>query len=67
MKITLTFETSNAAFDNFEAELRQVFAQAQEKVLAQMERKPGCLCDTPEAADKILDTNGNTVGNLVVE
>lgn len=74
MKIIIEFECDNAAFEDgciydgcIYSELRQVFHQAERKILNQLAREPATVCDTPEAADKLLDTNGNTIGKVVVE
>jgi hypothetical protein len=68
MKIRIEFEADNAAFvDNFPSEISLVFRQAETKILEQLGRVEGCVCTAPEAADKLLDTNGNTVGTVAVE
>lgn len=64
MKITIELETDNAAFeDDFRFELKQILNQAFSKILSQKKRKP-CKCTAPESIDKLLDTNGNTVGSV---
>jgi hypothetical protein len=66
MKIKIEFDTNNAAFEgDLFKEVGQVFAQAQRKLAAQLARSPS-LCKHPESVDKLLDTNGNTVGSLEV-
>lgn len=57
----------NAAFDGDieEAlwELSNILRRVPNKVREQHDR-PASLCDAPEAGDKLLDTNGNTVGHV---
>lgn len=48
-----------------EVELHRILCSVPPKVNQQLERPP-CLCDAPEAADKLLDINGNTIGTLKV-
>jgi hypothetical protein len=68
MKIIIEFETDNAAFeDDFAAEVRAVLVQAKHKIFAQMGRPNGCKCTAPEAVDKLLDVNGNTVGSVSIQ
>ena len=68
MRVTISFDTDNAAFeDDFDAELTRVLRHLPRKIRAQMGRAPGCLCVTPEADDKIIDSNGNTIGSVCVE
>ena len=68
MKIVIELETDNAAFeDDFRFELKQTLNQAFNKILSQRKRKPGCICKAPESIDKLLDTNGNTVGSVRVQ
>jgi hypothetical protein len=68
MKITIEFETDNAAFEGelFGGELKKVLNQARLKVLRQRHRPPA-LCEHLESMDKLLDTNGNTVGTVEVK
>lgn len=66
--VTITFETDNAAFeDEPELEVDRLLRQARIKVFAQLARAPGCVCTAPEAGDKLLDSNGNTVGKVEVQ
>lgn len=68
MKIFIELETKGAAFaENFYGALTYVLDQLPEKVLEQKQRDPRTLCTSPEAADKLLDVNRNTVGRLWVE
>lgn len=68
MRVTITFDTNNAAFeDDFDAELARVLRSLPRKIGAQMARASGCVCTHPEADDKLLDVNGNTCGFVRVE
>ena len=62
MKVSITFECDNAAFeDDFKSELRHVLRKAE--ALVEGSIIPGsCLVETR----KILDSNGNTVGRVMV-
>lgn len=63
MKVKIEFSVDNAAFeDDMEHELKCVLLSCAHKILAQQERRAGCVCDAPEVSDKILDINGNTIG-----
>lgn len=64
MNLTIKIDLDNAAFeDDMIGELAQVLRSCVGKTIAQLER-PDSLCDHPEAADKLLDSNGNTVGSI---
>lgn len=69
MKVTITFETGTAAWvdEGFGWQLRHVLEQVEGKVMRQLTREPGCVCDAPEADDKVIDSNGNTIGSVKVE
>jgi len=67
MKIIIEVECQGAAFDNFEYEIHRILNQAEHKILQQRDREPATICDAPEAADKLLDVNGNTVGTVRYE
>lgn len=66
MKIVIEFDTDNAAFEDNPNEWRAIFLQAVGKVKSQLQRKP-CLCNHPESVDKLIDSNGNTVGTVTVQ
>lgn len=73
MKIKIEFDCDNAAFESGpytrQLAMEEVYAvlkQAMEKIVVQLGR-PHSVCDAPEAADKLLDSNGNTVGSVIVE
>lgn len=67
MKVLIEVECSNAAFDDYpENELRRILNTVPRKVIRQLSRQAGCVCQHPEADDKLLDANGNTVGTLKV-
>jgi hypothetical protein len=67
MRVLIEIECDNASFeDSLEAEVSFVLGGAVMKILKQLSRKP-CVCDAPEVSDKLLDSNGNTVGRVVVE
>ena len=67
MKVTLEINCDGAAFDEDPiGEIRRILSKAPMKVLNQL-RRPESLCDAPEASDKLLDINGNTVGFVRVE
>lgn len=64
MNIVIEFSTGNDAFvRDFWGEYWAVLTQAGSKIAQQQTREP-CLCTHPEAADVLLDTNGNTVGRV---
>ena len=68
MKISIVFSTDNAAFKDcgFMTECCKILDQAMDKIKAQRKRQR-CLCTALESADKLLDTNGNTVGTLTIK
>lgn len=66
MRIKIEFNTDSAAFEDFYAELTYTLQQANSKVLQQLARQPATQCRAPESADKLLDSNGNTVGSVEV-
>lgn len=67
MKVKIEFEVGNAAFeDDFHGELLLVLRQATAKVVQQLYRTE-CSCTTPEAADILLDSNGNRIGTVALE
>lgn len=62
MKVFIEFECDNADFeDSFEGALRCVLSSCITKVLKQRSRSAS-VCTAPEAADKLYDVNGNTIG-----
>jgi len=66
MKVQITFECDNAAFeDNFSGEIRQICYQIRDKIHEQLGRIP-CICTVPESADIIFDTNGNPIGKIEI-
>lgn len=68
MRVTIEFETDNTAFsDDFTAELNHVLYSAEMKIWAQRRRKPATVCTALESIDKLLDTNGNTIGTVRIE
>lgn len=65
MKVTIEFTTDNDAFEeDLLGETKRILTQALRKIEAQLEREPGCVCTHPESTDKLLDSNGNTVGSV---
>lgn len=77
MKVIIEFECDNDAFvgdddweqdliDTFYTEVGNVLEQAREKIVEQRRREDGCVCTALESADKLLDSNGNTVGTVRV-
>ena len=69
MKVVITVNCDTAAFDRSgdpSVELSRILAGCVKKFRAQLAREPGCVCDAPEANDKLLDLNGNTVGSITV-
>lgn len=69
MRVVITVNCDSAAFsrcDDPSVELSRILAGCVKKFRAQLEREPGCICDAPEADDKLLDLNGNTVGSIKV-
>lgn len=67
MKVTLEINMDNAAFEDNPFELRSLLLIAATKVENQMMRDENVICIAPEADDKILDSNGNTVGFVKLE
>lgn len=67
MKIKIEFSTDNAAFEDSPSEIHFVLAQIARKVQSQVARAEGCLCTAAEADDKLLDSNGNTVGSVEID
>lgn len=66
MKVVIEIECDNAAFeDDFGAELSHILSTVPLRVLHQRHR-PGSACDATEWSDKLLDSNGNTVGKVEV-
>jgi len=68
VKVKIEFDTDNAAFEGegLGLELARVLGRARLNILSQMARRPGCVCDAPESADKLRDSNGNTIGTVEV-
>jgi hypothetical protein len=67
MKVTIEINCNSAAFDDDPIpELTRLLAMVPRKVVKQMHR-PSCMCDALESVDKLLDTNGNTVGRVIVD
>lgn len=66
MKIEIQLSTENDAFVDFRRELTRILGTIPGKIEKQLSREP-CLCEAPEAADKLLDLNGNTVGWVTVK
>jgi hypothetical protein len=67
MKIRIEFDCDNAAFEfDFAGEVNAILRKAYRNIMDQS-RRPKALCTHPEAADVLLDTNGNTVGTVVLE
>ncbi len=74
MKVTIEFDCSNAAFsgedfsdDLFLEEVSHILAQADWKIRSQFYRPPASVCTAPESADKLIDSNGNTVGTVILK
>lgn len=66
-KVVIEIEMKNAAFEGDPTpEVTRILAQACSKIAEQLEREP-TICTAPEASDKLLDINGNTVGSVRVE
>lgn len=67
VRVVIDVETVNSAFDyTARSELKRIIdEQVWPKMAEQQERRPA-RCTAPEAADKLLDKNGNTVGSLTV-
>jgi hypothetical protein len=65
MKVKIAFDCNNAEFDyQLFDEIDNVLAQAFRKIKEQASRKSGCICNHPESADILLDSNGNTIGTV---
>lgn len=67
VKIEVEIDCENAAFDPDPLpEIHRLLVQLPWKVRAILAR-PDAVCDAPEADDKLIDLNGNTVGSFKVE
>jgi rubredoxin len=67
-KVTIEVTLAGSAFDRQPMiELEHILLRAVGKVEEQLARRGGTVCAAPESADKLLDTNGNTVGTVRVE
>ncbi len=64
-KIRIEFDTTNAAFEA-PGEIDRILLQARDKIQRQQMRAPATHCDAPEAADVLMDSNGNTVGRVII-
>jgi len=65
MQINIEIVADTSAFDEQPTEeLRRILETVPRKVLEILMRKPGCVCDAPESADILKDTNGNNCGKL---
>jgi len=51
-----------AAFDDFMAEFRRILESTVGKVCTQLVKEPATICDARDPDEKLLDSNGNTVG-----
>jgi hypothetical protein len=68
MKVSIEFECGDDALStDFENEVRYVLDRAKYKLVEQFDRVPATVCTAPEAADKLLDSNGNTIGFVRLE
>lgn len=65
MRLDITINMDNAAFEDDPGELLRILQTIPAKVEEQKARG-ACLCDAPEAGDKLLDINGNTVGHVTL-
>lgn len=66
-KLTIQIELKNASFEDDPApEIKRILSSAIGKVRRQLDRAES-LCKAPEADDKLLDINGNTVGTIKLE
>lgn len=75
-RITIWFDTDGAAFRSprsgdydemaFSSAVTGVLTRVRGKIIGQLSREEGCICTAPEADDKIMDINGNTIGTLVI-
>lgn len=68
MKVIVEIECDNAAFEgkNFVPQVAWILGTAAGKLQRLLGRAP-TVCDALEVDDKLLDTNGNTVGRVVIE
>jgi len=67
MKILIEIECNGEAFHPSPyRELHRILATVPGKIYEQLTR-PDCVCDAPEACDKLKDINGNSVGFLKLE
>lgn len=64
MKLTITIDMNNAAFEDDPEELLRILKTVPAKVEEQRLRHADCVCDALEAGDKLLDINGNAVGTI---
>lgn len=56
----------DALHGNFEVELARILSTIPKKIVEQLKRDGRCVCEALESADKIRDSNGNTVGLIQV-
>jgi hypothetical protein len=67
MKMVIEINCDGAALhDDITGELPRILLNATGKIYEQLDRDGRCICEAPEAADKLLDSNGNTVGTVKV-
>jgi hypothetical protein len=65
MKITIEINCDDAALhDDFEIEFPRLLNTIPQKIYNQLERSGRCICEALESSDKLLDSNGNTVGTV---
>jgi hypothetical protein len=63
MKVIIEIVLDSDALQ-YVGELSRILTTVEGKVTVQRGRSSTCLCDAPEVSDKLLDTNGNTVGSV---
>lgn len=54
----------SALHDDIIGELGRILSTVPSKIEQQLERSGRCICEAKEAADLLLDVNGNTVGTV---
>jgi hypothetical protein len=68
VELTIKISMDDAAFEESHTELERILGKVNGKVARLLDRAEGCLCDADEGDmtidDKLLDSNGNTVGRV---
>lgn len=67
MRILIEIDCNGSALhSDIIGELGRILSTVPGKIEQQLERDGRCICFAKEAADKLIDINGNTVGTLEI-